>query len=549
MSHYNNEELRIDDGLNVNNVTRGELQSQGMYNVDPLLLVDLWEVLNSLYDSPESGTTSGNAGVVSIKLSNSKFNYCVFNMFGSLDAYACPSSTATGIHGSSITSTSTCRNISALLHFEFANCVDLTDLMVDLLCACCPNIVYLDIQNCTLLTDEAIRSISKLGSKVGTRDFVGAALKHLNIGHNVASVSAIAALVASGVGCGLETLCLRGLQCDDSFRFPLVKSSPPRHLPPGSNSESVAAVHICVDGPVIRDLDVSSLRCLHETELRLLLPAAVGLVLRSLIASDSNMSNEIIIDCFSLSLDTSVSGVQNSDPDSTCTSISTGSDSDSGVDISMHPETVLCREGATYESLQQLELSWCDEVSTDVLNHSLAKCPNLASIALRNTTANSSSVHTVAMYCYRMLTKLDISSCSDVNNTCMLHLAETCVSLRFLDISWSFIEDSGLEKLLRRCSDIEILLLQGCKHLTSPTELELEVDLQACKTEMTNTTNCCVLNIAKYPCDALAFLDFSWTNMMSKVYAVAISNLRPKVTVIDYYMQAFKNGHMTHEYL
>lgn len=562
MSYYNNS--CADDGGGMND------QDRVVFDIDPLLLTDIWNVLINHCNGDEHDLynyTSSNE-ITYIKLSNSKFNDCIYNMFASLQL-VCQHKITTDARCSVVPPIATLQLsdltssplplqsanqclVSALLHFEFANCQDLTDSLIDVLCMCCPNIVYLDIQNCALLTEEAILFISKLGRSSDSRYFVHSPLRHLDISYNSVSANAMACLVASGVGACLQTLIMRGLNCEDSFMFPLVQVSAPPRPPPGHSCTSPLTPHAYGESDNalkehsvrIRALDICTMRCLTDVALGVMLTQEVLSSLRSLKASDTNLTAELLSICFGLDTNssTSVSKTEALSPDTSAI------------------EGVKFIDGSPYESLQELELCWCDEVETGILNRCVAKCPNLESVSLRSTSANSSTVNTIAGHCFAHLVKLDVSSCADINNDSMLHLAETCVQLRFLDVSWSFIEDAGLEKLLCRCPDIEVFLMQGCKYLTAPDILlddsvigcELDATSEAAiKTETVKHVDSrrCVLDPAKYPCSALAFLDFSWTNMMSKSYAVAISHCRPSVTVVDYYMQAFRNGEMVAEYM
>lgn len=199
----------------------------------------------------------------------------------------------------------------------------------------------------------------------------------------------------------------------------------------------------------------------------------------------------------------------------------------------------------------------------------------LSSVCLRSTQADSSTVRLLAATASAGLEELVLSRCcsiesGDIDAPSVRLLGERCVHLRHLDISWSMADDAAVIAVLRSCPAIEILCLQGCKHLTAglvealvavndkPAAAPLQPPDAASagtvaeqppppptgtRDEVTGTPS------LLFPCTELTVLDFSWVNMLSKEGALCVSRARKAVHVVDYYAEVYVDGALVAEYL
>nr|CAB3488843.1 unnamed protein product [Digitaria exilis] len=100
--------------------------------------------------------------------------------------------------------------------------------------------------------------------------------------------------------------------------------------------------------------------------------------------------------------------------------------------------------------LESINLSYCTEV-TDRSLMSLSKCTNLNTLEVRGCPrVSSAGLSEIAMGC-RLLSKLDIKKCFEINDVGMLYLSQFSHGLRQINLSYCSVTDIGLLSLSSIC--------------------------------------------------------------------------------------------------
>lgn len=188
--------------------------------------------------------------------------------------------------------------------------------------------------------------------------------------------------------------------------------------------------------------------------------------------------------------------------------------------------------------LKLLDIGWCEDVDTSALGLLFPLTPALEVAVLRGTDCNAQTIFSIALNC-RRLQELHIARCHEIDDTAIVQVARCCHHIRFLDISWSLVTDGAVSDVIRYCEKLEILYLQGCKHLTANIINVLLLETK----ESDNRHH--LESIASN----LRLIDLSWVNMFSKELAVSLSTHRSEMYVVDYYNDLYLHGEIIAEFV
>ncbi|KDR11567.1 F-box protein SKP2A-like [Zootermopsis nevadensis] len=126
--------------------------------------------------------------------------------------------------------------------------------------------------------------------------------------------------------------------------------------------------------------------------------------------------------------------------------------------------------------LQQLEVSFCEEMTDKGLLEGIGPLQELRSLRLKkgqNLTASglSTFLHRPAMAC---IVDLNLSECSSLDDHGLEGIANRCVQLRNLSLCWCWeVTDAGIMILVTHCSELRVLDLLGVIHITGTGYFEL----------------------------------------------------------------------------
>ncbi|WVZ54892.1 hypothetical protein U9M48_005632 [Paspalum notatum var. saurae] len=112
--------------------------------------------------------------------------------------------------------------------------------------------------------------------------------------------------------------------------------------------------------------------------------------------------------------------------------------------------------------LESINLSYCTEI-TDRSLMALSKCGKLNTLEIRGCPrVSSTGLSEIAMGC-RLLSKLDIKKCFEINDVAMLYLSQFSHSLRQINLSYCSVTDIGLLSLSSICGlqNMTIVHLSG----------------------------------------------------------------------------------------
>lgn len=174
---------------------------------------------------------------------------------------------------------------------------------------------------------------------------------------------------------------------------------------------------------------------------------------------------------------------------------------------------------STILPLIRVDLSWCEELSSQVIGDLLFLCPNLTMLALRSTHVDSATIRIAAETCLH-LTEVLVPRCDGIDDEAVLALAKIGM-VRSLDVSWTFVSDQSVLELLTHCPFLEKLDLDGCKQLTTAIFDML---------------------FNKVTAPSLQYLGLGWVNMCSKQLAESLSIVRPACRISDYYKEVYLAG-------
>jgi hypothetical protein len=196
--------------------------------------------------------------------------------------------------------------------------------------------------------------------------------------------------------------------------------------------------------------------------------------------------------------------------------------------------------------LERLELSWCENVDLRALELLCQHSHELKVAAFRNTCLNSSCVRMLAENNGNLM-ELHLARCADLENTAAFAVAANCPQLRLLDVSWAFISDDGIISILVECKYLQVLLVQGCKHLTIDLVNWL-LSSHPKNSSQTITTEEAVTP-PRVSEGSLTCIDFGWVNMFNKQMAVALSKSKQGLYVVDYYNEVYVDGVVIADFL
>lgn len=194
--------------------------------------------------------------------------------------------------------------------------------------------------------------------------------------------------------------------------------------------------------------------------------------------------------------------------------------------ISSHDVDTLAR--CLHEDLciEILDLSWCEELSAVSIAGIAVRCRRLQYLSVQSTKMDSENIISIVSSCGN-IKFLNLSRCVDINNDALICISNHC-NLVSLDISWAEgVGPEGVLCILRKSSNLRVLILQGCKEIGQPV-----MDV------LMGVTEGGLLKLQ------LKFLDLSWVNICSEDAAKLISKTRSGLFVVDYYLQCFLDGEM-----
>jgi len=136
-------------------------------------------------------------------------------------------------------------------------------------------------------------------------------------------------------------------------------------------------------------------------------------------------------------------------------------------DIDLYRSGGISDEGVTQIAqgcpmLEAINLSYCTEITDSSLT-ALSKCTKLNTLEIRGCPrVSSSGLSEIATGC-RLLSKLDIKKCFEINDVGMLYLSQFSHSLRQINLSYCSVTDIGLLSLSSICGlqDMTIVHLAG----------------------------------------------------------------------------------------
>eukprot|EP01041_Mallomonas_annulata_P009222 gene9222-19125_t len=387
--------------------------------------------------------------VESINLNHAEFSGAIFSIF----------LTAKVLHPPST---------SLLLCLDISNSDDITDLIVEMIAESFHNLQIFQLSSCPLLSELALTHICNGSLKESLTD--------LNYSHNFASTDTIESLEKLQ---NIQKLSLSGVKNVGRFYCNMPSKLIELEL-----------------------MDLSHISLSNDDLLSMLTP--VWKQLKSLKLTESNISSQSIYSMMAITtteveieekIGENIAEIHSTNI--TTTTIATNIYNNNTTKDYTHP--VL--------QFTAIDLSWCDDLSSEVLGHLLGHCPLLTSLILRVSSIDSIAIQNIAKGCPN-LTELLLPRCTYVDDNALLALAKnrTLVSL---DLSWTSVHDNGVLSIIESCVNLEILILEGCKEVTIDIFTALEE--------------------GKAP--RLRLIDLGWVNMCSKYLAEKLSKNRSGLLV------------------
>uniref|UniRef100_A0A8C2WXD6 F-box and leucine rich repeat protein 20 n=1 Tax=Cyclopterus lumpus TaxID=8103 RepID=A0A8C2WXD6_CYCLU len=152
--------------------------------------------------------------------------------------------------------------------------------------------------------------------------------------------------------------------------------------------------------------------------------------------------------------------------------------------------------------LEQLNISWCDQVTKDgiqalvrccpglkglflkgctqledeALKHIGAHCPELVTLNLQTCSQiTDEGLITICRGCHR-LQSLCVSGCANITDAILHALGQNCPRLRILEVArCSQLTDVGFTTLARNCHELEKMDLEECVQITDGTLIQLSI--------------------------------------------------------------------------
>ncbi|XP_048580508.1 uncharacterized protein LOC5516976 [Nematostella vectensis] len=129
------------------------------------------------------------------------------------------------------------------------------------------------------------------------------------------------------------------------------------------------------------------------------------------------------------------------------------------------------------ERLQDLDLSWCEDVTDVGISRVATSCVNLRTLSLRQCDASGVSMDMLTANCHAM-TSLKLSGVTNLTDSMVSCLAFYMPQLDIIDLSWnSSLTDVGISAVLLHCSCLKKACLSGLKLITSKPFLRIIGDL------------------------------------------------------------------------
>ncbi|KAL5015892.1 hypothetical protein ScPMuIL_005481 [Solemya velum] len=127
--------------------------------------------------------------------------------------------------------------------------------------------------------------------------------------------------------------------------------------------------------------------------------------------------------------------------------------------------------------LEDLDLSWCEEISEAGLNIFCSRPSCIKCISFRHLPASDLTLMLIAEN-FRQLTHLVLSTVSDISDQAVVKLAENIPQLEVIDISWnSELTDVSVTAVLQYCMNLKKAFFGGLKQLTTNPFLPIISDV------------------------------------------------------------------------
>lgn len=117
------------------------------------------------------------------------------------------------------------------------------------------------------------------------------------------------------------------------------------------------------------------------------------------------------------------------------------------------------------KKLQKIDLSYCHNISDEVLFALAENNKDVTSLSLRESSLFSAKAIASLVKECKNLQKLDLSDCG-IDDEKAFVLAENAKNLRTLDISYSSVTEKSVEALLTNCKHIQKIKVKRCKALS-----------------------------------------------------------------------------------
>jgi hypothetical protein len=184
--------------------------------------------------------------------------------------------------------------------------------------------------------------------------------------------------------------------------------------------------------------------------------------------------------------------------------------------IGSYSNDMLTTREFSLSSLKVLDISWCEELTSVDICKIIHRCCNLTTLQMQATKADSSCLYACAESCL-YLEVLNVSRCGDISSDSLIKLCQSKVksTLQSINLSWSEIDDESVMQLCYICDKLKVIVLQGCKYLTSKILDDVLFDSKICR--------------------LLQFIDLSWVNMFSSDMAIQLSLNRKDALIVGKY--------------
>ena len=136
-----------------------------------------------------------------------------------------------------------------------------------------------------------------------------------------------------------------------------------------------------------------------------------------------------------------------------------------------------------FPSLTNLDIRWCESMghqpeqalvsllgtqgtAVAPLSSLLCRCLPLIDDAIAVFVRTSAAAHGGCM-----LRQLDVGRCDALTDSSLNILAESACELTHVNLEWLYhVTDQGVRRIIRRCTNLQFLKLEGCKQITVRSE-------------------------------------------------------------------------------